>query len=802
MAQLGSTLNNVLISAPLQDGDTLVYDLAKSVWVNDPGGGSSDVVTDGTLQGNGTSEDPLGLVDQTSSGSYVWADITVNGVGIVTAAATGNPMTTAADIVVGGASGTPTRLGIGTANQVLSVNGGATALVWANAASTSVDTDSSLQGDGTSGDVLGLAAQTSAGTYVWADITVNSVGVVTVGAKGNPMTTAGDMVVATTGGSPVRLGLGTSNQVLTVNSAGTAVAWATDPFYPNPMTTAGDMVVGGVSGLPTRLAAGISGMRIMAMGTAATTATSELWIGDNFGVSNIGFTATAAASALTVALTDNLGASLSATSPGIIRFQDATVTNGFPSRIFIQTSALTVVIPSGTTIGTTNSYAGWIYVYLVNTGGTLSLGVSLSPFSLQAGAVSTVAISGGASPTTIYTTAAHSNVALQYLGKFLAPQTVAGTWAASATQIFNVLAQDYAAGTLLSQPGDLETIISNVPARLAMGTANQVLAVNSGGTALQWASANTTVTTDTSLQGTGSNSSPLGLASQTSAGTYVWSDITVNSVGIVTVAATGNPMTSTADMITATAGGAPARLSKGSSHQILTMDSAGTAQSWATDAYYPNPMTTAGDILVGASAGAPTRLAQGTANQVLTVNSGATGVQWSTDPFYPNPMTAQGQMIIGGASGVVTVLGVPPDVTDILYGSSTGVVGWQSAPRGGISVTVSGGTGDNNIYPSVGTAKAYSCAFEGLNVIGCQFGFTAGTNGIVNCTIGPWLSTSAAGASAGFAGIAYVVNSSGGSLIPVAVSIGSSSATIAVATLAGTPITTGTYRMFISGVYD
>ncbi len=43
-----------------------------------------------------------------------------------------SPMTTAGDIIIGGASGTRTRLGIGTANQLLRTNSGATAPEWAS----------------------------------------------------------------------------------------------------------------------------------------------------------------------------------------------------------------------------------------------------------------------------------------------------------------------------------------------------------------------------------------------------------------------------------------------------------------------------------------------------------------------------------------------------------------------------------------------------------------------------------------------------------------------------------------------
>ncbi len=43
-----------------------------------------------------------------------------------------SPMTTAGDVIIGGASGTRTRLGIGTANQLLRTNSGATAPEWAS----------------------------------------------------------------------------------------------------------------------------------------------------------------------------------------------------------------------------------------------------------------------------------------------------------------------------------------------------------------------------------------------------------------------------------------------------------------------------------------------------------------------------------------------------------------------------------------------------------------------------------------------------------------------------------------------
>jgi hypothetical protein len=73
----------------------------------------------------------------------------------------------------------------------------------------------------------------------------------------NPMTTAGDVIVATTDGVPARVAIGTNGQVLQSN--GTTAVWASLSSMTNPMTTAQDIIVGGVSGDPARLAVGAEG---------------------------------------------------------------------------------------------------------------------------------------------------------------------------------------------------------------------------------------------------------------------------------------------------------------------------------------------------------------------------------------------------------------------------------------------------------------------------------------------------------------------------------------------------------------
>jgi len=102
--------------------------------------------------------------------------------------------------------------------------------------------------------------------------------VVTVisGAAGmtNPMTTAGDIIDGGSSGTPQRLAIGSSGQVLTVTAG--APAWATPASgFANPMTTAGDLIDGGSSGTPQRLAIGSTGQSLIVVaGAPAWTSTT------------------------------------------------------------------------------------------------------------------------------------------------------------------------------------------------------------------------------------------------------------------------------------------------------------------------------------------------------------------------------------------------------------------------------------------------------------------------------------------------------------------------------------------------
>lgn len=145
--------------------------------------------------GGGTPGGPSGELQWNNAGSFGGiAGATTNGTVVtltspvinVTSDATG-------DIYYRNAGGLFTRLALGTAAQVLTVNAGATAPEWAAAAS-------------------GFA---------------------------NPMTTAGDIILGGASGTPTRLGIGANTFVLTSN--GTTASWAAasgggDAFVANPLS--------------------------------------------------------------------------------------------------------------------------------------------------------------------------------------------------------------------------------------------------------------------------------------------------------------------------------------------------------------------------------------------------------------------------------------------------------------------------------------------------------------------------------------------------------------------------------------
>lgn len=138
-------------------------------------------------------------------------------------------------------------------------------------------------------------------------------------------------------------------------------------------------------------------------------------------------TATVSASALTVGL-----------NPTYLNFRSATLTDGVPVSRDIS-SALSLVVPSGATLGTVSTEQSRLILLAIDNAGTVELaivnlagGVDLS----EEGVVSTTAIDATAdSDNVVYSTTARSNVAYRVIGLVDSTQATAGTWATSPTLI-------------------------------------------------------------------------------------------------------------------------------------------------------------------------------------------------------------------------------------------------------------------------------------------------------------------------------------------------------------------------------
>lgn len=124
--------------------------------------------------------------------------------------------------------------------------------------------------------------------------------------------------------------------------------------------------------------------------------------------------------------------------PTSLTFRSATLTNGAPSAVIIG-SALSLVVPSGATLGTVNTVAARLVLLALNNGGTVQLGV----VNLSGGVnldettlVSSTAISASATAAgVIYSTSAVTNVPFRVVGFVDISETTAGTWATGPTTV-------------------------------------------------------------------------------------------------------------------------------------------------------------------------------------------------------------------------------------------------------------------------------------------------------------------------------------------------------------------------------
>ena len=146
---------------------------------------------------------------------------------------------------------------------------------------------------------------------------------------------------------------------------------------------------------------------------------------------NVGLSGTVTGNALTIALKTARGNNPSPADPVRIAFRSSTASSG-AYVIRKITSAISLVVPSGTSLGCASGTECDLHVYALDNGGTVELAVATSYWTDELW--NTTAISGG-NTFILYSTAARTSKAIRLLGIIHATEATAGTWATAPSKI-------------------------------------------------------------------------------------------------------------------------------------------------------------------------------------------------------------------------------------------------------------------------------------------------------------------------------------------------------------------------------
>jgi hypothetical protein len=156
------------------------------------------------------------------------------------------------------------------------------------------------------------------------------------------------------------------------------------------------------------------------------------------------FTATVAASVLTIAVTTKKGTAPTATDPVLLKFRNVDPTLGEYTVVAL-TSALSLDISAGSTLGTVSATAHRLYFGIANDAGTLRLFI-YNPLNAVAGppvildlvalhenilysSTAEGGVGGADSALTLYSATAFTSKSVRVLGYVESTQATAGTWA-------------------------------------------------------------------------------------------------------------------------------------------------------------------------------------------------------------------------------------------------------------------------------------------------------------------------------------------------------------------------------------
>lgn len=264
----------------------------------------------------------------------------------------------------------------------------------------------------------------------------------------NPLTTLGDIIVAGASGTPTRFAIGTSNQLLGVNSPANALEYKT-------LAVSGGLSIANAS----------NSITVSALNASA-------------GLNNIGLSATVAGNVLTIALKDGNGSDPSASSPGTILFRHTTQATGQYLAATVS-AALSTSVSAGSSLGFGTSESGRVYVGAQYNSGTVELcewnsltsAASVSQSGMfkpnEALLQSTTAEGGAGSADSggvIYCTTGRASQPFRILGWIdIATGNPAGNWSNSPT-VVQVM------GLGIPKTGDIIQVVGNTTGAMATGT--------------------------------------------------------------------------------------------------------------------------------------------------------------------------------------------------------------------------------------------------------------------------------------------------------------------------------------------
>lgn len=152
---------------------------------------------------------------------------------------------------------------------------------------------------------------------------------------------------------------------------------------------------------------------------------------------NLGLSTSVASNALTINLLQADGSSNAGSqNPIHVPQRSSTLTTGSVTGRTV-TASLSIVVPSGASLGQTSAVNQYVWVYVLDDAGTEDLCVSGVTLFNPATTTSVTAITSGAtSGSTMYCGSAHTGAkAFTIAGRLLVNETTAGTWASNATDI-------------------------------------------------------------------------------------------------------------------------------------------------------------------------------------------------------------------------------------------------------------------------------------------------------------------------------------------------------------------------------